>query len=210
MKLGNVHDVHGQRARRQRGRRRRRHHRHPQPRPAADRRHADRRRGARVQGHSVLRAGAVPRRAAARSVQGQAAGRKACASWARKARSRCSRRSSATTLLLGAVGQLQFEVVAARLASEYKVDAVYDDARIVDRALAHAIPTTSDAARLRARPRGDAGAPTSTAIPCISRRTASTCRWRWSAGRRSASTRRASTARSCDAATNAVTRHLTL
>ncbi|MBK9116780.1 MAG: peptide chain release factor 3 [Betaproteobacteria bacterium] len=34
------------------------------------------------------------------------------------------------TLLLGAVGQLQFEVVAARLAAEYKVDAIYDDAGI--------------------------------------------------------------------------------
>ena len=34
------------------------------------------------------------------------------------------------TLLLGAVGQLQFEVVAARLASEYKVDALYDEAGI--------------------------------------------------------------------------------
>ena len=34
------------------------------------------------------------------------------------------------TLLLGAVGQLQFEVVAARLASEYKVDAVYEPAGI--------------------------------------------------------------------------------
>jgi peptide chain release factor 3 len=34
------------------------------------------------------------------------------------------------TLLLGAIGQLQFEVVAARLASEYKVDALYDDAGI--------------------------------------------------------------------------------
>ncbi|MEO7762237.1 MAG: peptide chain release factor 3 [Casimicrobiaceae bacterium] len=33
-------------------------------------------------------------------------------------------------LLLGAVGQLQFEVVAARLASEYKVDALYDPASI--------------------------------------------------------------------------------
>ena len=33
-------------------------------------------------------------------------------------------------LLLGAVGQLQFEVVAARLSSEYKVDAVYDAADI--------------------------------------------------------------------------------
>jgi len=37
---------------------------------------------------------------------------------------------SSNTLLLGAVGQLQFEVVAARLAAEYKVDAVYDDAGI--------------------------------------------------------------------------------
>ncbi len=37
---------------------------------------------------------------------------------------------SSKTLLLGAVGQLQFEVVAARLASEYKVDAIYDDAGI--------------------------------------------------------------------------------
>ncbi len=34
------------------------------------------------------------------------------------------------TLLLGAVGQLQFEVVADRLAREYKVDALYDDAGI--------------------------------------------------------------------------------
>jgi peptide chain release factor 3 len=34
------------------------------------------------------------------------------------------------TLLLGAVGQLQFEVVADRLAREYNVDAVYDSAGI--------------------------------------------------------------------------------
>ncbi|HEX9180197.1 MAG TPA: peptide chain release factor 3 [Burkholderiales bacterium] len=34
------------------------------------------------------------------------------------------------SLLLGAVGPLQFEVVAARLASEYRVDAVYDGASI--------------------------------------------------------------------------------
>jgi len=33
-------------------------------------------------------------------------------------------------LLLGAVGQLQFEVVADRLAREYKVDAIYDTATI--------------------------------------------------------------------------------
>ena len=35
-----------------------------------------------------------------------------------------------TSLLLGAVGPLQFEVVAHRLQSEYKVDAVYDAAII--------------------------------------------------------------------------------
>ena len=34
------------------------------------------------------------------------------------------------SLLLGAVGTLQFEVVAQRLQSEYKVDAVYDAANI--------------------------------------------------------------------------------
>jgi peptide chain release factor 3 len=33
-------------------------------------------------------------------------------------------------LLLGAVGQLQFEIVAHRLASEYRVDAIYDPANI--------------------------------------------------------------------------------
>ena len=38
--------------------------------------------------------------------------------------------AQSNTLLLGAVGQLQFEVVAARLASEYKVDAIYDGASI--------------------------------------------------------------------------------
>jgi peptide chain release factor 3 len=34
------------------------------------------------------------------------------------------------TLLLGAVGELQFEIVAHRLATEYKVDALYDPANI--------------------------------------------------------------------------------
>jgi len=34
------------------------------------------------------------------------------------------------TLLLGAVGPLQFEIVAHRLATEYKVDAIYDPANI--------------------------------------------------------------------------------
>ena len=39
--------------------------------------------------------------------------------------------STAThALMLGAVGQLQFEIVAQRLATEYKVDAIYDPANI--------------------------------------------------------------------------------
>jgi peptide chain release factor 3 len=33
-------------------------------------------------------------------------------------------------MLLGAVGQLQFEIVAQRLQTEYKVDAVYEHANI--------------------------------------------------------------------------------
>jgi len=36
----------------------------------------------------------------------------------------------ANTLLLGAVGPLQFEIVAHRLATEYKVDALYDPANV--------------------------------------------------------------------------------
>ncbi|HVE49704.1 MAG TPA: peptide chain release factor 3 [Casimicrobiaceae bacterium] len=37
---------------------------------------------------------------------------------------------SGNTLMLGAVGPLQFEIVAHRLATEYKVDALYDNANI--------------------------------------------------------------------------------
>jgi peptide chain release factor 3 len=37
---------------------------------------------------------------------------------------------SGNTLMLGAVGPLQFEIVAHRLATEYKVDALYDNASI--------------------------------------------------------------------------------
>jgi peptide chain release factor 3 len=38
--------------------------------------------------------------------------------------------TSSRALMLGAVGQLQFEIVAQRLATEYKVDAIYDTANI--------------------------------------------------------------------------------
>ena len=169
-------DVHGQRARRERGRGRRRHHRHPQPRAAADRRHADRRRGARLQGHSVFRAGAVPRRAAARSVQGEAAAEGPAASWARKARSRCSRRRIGNTLLLGAVGQLQFEVVARppRDANTRSTRSTTPPSISTARWLT--FPDESDAPQLRARAARRRWPPTSTAIRCSSRPTSTTCR----------------------------------
>ncbi len=48
------------------------------------------------------------------------------------------------TLLLGAVGQLQFEIVAHRLATEYKVDAIYDPANV---ATARWLTFPDDAAR---------------------------------------------------------------
>jgi peptide chain release factor 3 len=38
--------------------------------------------------------------------------------------------TSGNALMLGAVGPLQFEIVAHRLATEYKVDAIYDNASI--------------------------------------------------------------------------------
>jgi peptide chain release factor 3 len=38
--------------------------------------------------------------------------------------------AQSNTLLLGAVGPLQFEIVAHRLAAEYNVDAIYDNANI--------------------------------------------------------------------------------
>jgi peptide chain release factor 3 len=52
------------------------------------------------------------------------------------------------TLLLGAVGQLQFEVVADRLAREYKVDAIYDRPASPPRAGSR-IPTRQPAAASR-------------------------------------------------------------
>ena len=168
-------DLHGQRARRQRGRGRRRHHRHPQPRPAADRRHADRRRGARLQGHPVLRAGALPRRAPARPVQGQAAA-EGPAGTGRGGRDPGVRvDGDGNTLLLGAVGQLQFEIVAQRLATEYKVDAIYDTANIAT-ARWLTLSRRDGPARTSSASRRRRSRPTSTATRCSSPPTSTTCR----------------------------------
>ena len=48
----------------------------------------------------------------------------------RRAPPRCSFRSSSNDLIVGAVGQLQFEVVAYRLKDEYKVEAVYEPVNV--------------------------------------------------------------------------------
>ena len=57
------------------------------------------------------------------------------------------------TLLLGAVGPLQFEIVAHRLATEYKVDAIYEHGEHLHRALAH-VSGRDRAPQFRARAGG--------------------------------------------------------
>ena len=97
------------------------------------------------------------------------------------------------TLLLGAVGQLQFEVVAptrydANTSSTGRTISPASPRRAGSR-----IPTKRPAAASRPSARARSRR-TSTTIPSISPRRSTTCRRRWSAGRRSASIRRASTA----------------
>ena len=79
------------------------------------------------------------------------------------------------TLLLGAVGQLQFEVVAARLASEYKVDAIYETGEHLDRALAH-LSRRRRAPQFRARAGGGARHRRRRQCRCSWRPTSTTCR----------------------------------
>jgi peptide chain release factor 3 len=122
-------DLHGQRARGERGRRGRRHHRHPQPRPVADRRHAHRGRGARLQGHPVLRAGLF-RVARPRDPFKSKQLEKGLQELGEEGAIQVFQATINNNLLLGAVGVLQFEIVAQRLATEYKVDALYDAASI--------------------------------------------------------------------------------
>ena len=96
-----------------------------------------------------------------------------------------------TSLLLGAVGPLQFEVVAQRLQSEYKVDAVYDAANIFTaRWLTFPDATVQrnfekELAINMARDVDD--------NPVSLATTSTISSSRWSAGRKSASTTRAST-----------------
>ena len=88
-------------------------------------------------GIPVLRAGALSRRAPARSVQGEAAVEGAAASWARKARSRCSRPSSATRCCWAPSARCSSRSSRIGSRREYKVDAIYETREHLDRALAH-------------------------------------------------------------------------
>lgn len=87
---------------------------------------ANRRRNARFQGHSLLRRNSSAWRACATRSRANSC-KKACRNLARKARSRYP---ASGALLLGAVGTPQFEVVAQRLQTEYKVDAMFEPADI--------------------------------------------------------------------------------
>jgi peptide chain release factor 3 len=100
----------------------RRHHRHPQPRRAAARRHAHRRRGAAVHRPALLRAGDVPQRRGGRPAATKQL-RAGLTQLGEEGAIQVFRPVAGTVLLLGAVGQLQFEVVAHRLEHEYGVKA---------------------------------------------------------------------------------------
>jgi len=78
-------------------------------------------------GVSQLRAGAIPTGRAQGSVEDEGAGQGFVAVCARRAPRSCSSRCANNDLILGAVGQLQFEVVAFRLQDEYSVQCVFDN-----------------------------------------------------------------------------------
>ncbi|MEZ5565348.1 MAG: hypothetical protein R3F24_07440 [Gammaproteobacteria bacterium] len=79
--------------------------------------------------HPVFCPGVVPLRAAQGSHEKQAAAEGAAGTGEEGAIQVFSARQGAQTLL-GAVGRLQFEIVAHRLSAEYNVDAVYDNVDI--------------------------------------------------------------------------------
>jgi peptide chain release factor 3 len=108
---------------------RRRHHRHPQPRPAADRRRADRRRNLHYKGIPYFAPDlfSKPRlRDPLKSKQLQ----KGLRELGEEGAIQVFAPAGGQQMLLGAVGQLQFEVVEHRLKTEYGVDAVFEPAGI--------------------------------------------------------------------------------
>ena len=80
--------------------------------------------------HSGLRTGAVPPRGAEGPAAHEGARQRAGTSCARRAPRSCSGRCATPIMILGAVGPLQFEVVAFRLADEYAVQCVFENINV--------------------------------------------------------------------------------
>jgi peptide chain release factor 3 len=108
----------------------RRHHRHPQPRHHPPGRHLHRRRRPAIHRHPELRAGTLPPRPDQEPAQDEAA-----AEGPRAARpggaTQLFRPTTTNELILGAVGTLQFDVVAHRLEFEYGVDVMFESCSYV-------------------------------------------------------------------------------
>jgi peptide chain release factor 3 len=122
-------DLHGQRAPADGRRRCRRHHRHPQPRQPAYRRLPQRRRGAGFKGipyfsPELFRVARLRDPLKSKQLQ------KGLQELGEEGAIQVFETSASGALLLGAVGTLQFEVVAQRLQTEYKVDAIFESADI--------------------------------------------------------------------------------
>ncbi len=177
---------------------RRRHHRHPEPRRAAARRHAHRGRGAAVHRPAVLRARDVPQRRGRRPAAHQAAQAPGCTQLGEEGAIQVFRPLAGSVLLLGAVGQLQFEVVAHRLEHEYGCKARIMPSRFqvarwvtAETGEGAAADERSSSASSTAIRTASPSTP-STRRPCSSNTRPSCARSR-ATGRRSASTRCAST-----------------
>ena len=104
---------------------RRRHHRPAQPRHDQHRRQLQRRREAALHRHPELRAGTVPPRGAQGSAAHEGAA-KGLAQLCEEGATQLFKPLRNNDLILGAVGQLQFEVVAFRLQDEYSVQCVFE------------------------------------------------------------------------------------
>jgi peptide chain release factor 3 len=88
------------------------------------------RRGPVLHGYPALRAGAVPPYPPARPDEVQAAAEGPAAAVGGGLHAGVRADLSSTDLIVGAVGQLQFDVVAYRLKDEYKVEAIYEPVNV--------------------------------------------------------------------------------
>ena len=105
---------------------RRRHHRPAQPRNDQHRRYLLPGRGARVHGHSELRAGALSARQCSRTRSSSRRCRRGSAQLCEEGATQLFRPLLGNDMILGAVGPLQFEVASFRLRDEYGVQCEFE------------------------------------------------------------------------------------